>query len=60
MKNDATVCICDKVHAPWWGRYVPAPTCRVKNEAFRSELFRALWIEDLEERAGISGAGELL
>jgi hypothetical protein len=26
----ATVCFCGRTHAPWWGRYVPAPSCDLK------------------------------
>lgn len=51
--SDEGLCICGRVHAPWWGKYVPAPTCQVNIESFRTALFRRLWIEDLEERAGI-------
>jgi hypothetical protein len=24
------VCFCGRQHAPWWGKYVPAPSCDLK------------------------------
>lgn len=43
-------CICKRTHAPWWGRYVPAPSCKVNVEDFRIRLFDRLLREQLEER----------
>lgn len=41
----ARECFCGKVHAPWWGRYVIAPSCKLRKQQERARYFDQLVAE---------------